>query len=452
MKKRFFSILLCLCMVLMLFTAAAFADEPDSTPALDGTPEPDSTPEPSPTITIHGADVVCAQQDYEFTVTAAGGATIATEFIIRGSTGDRIFYENLTEKDGVLCGTVLAHVYGSLNGGIELTVCGTPSLTATKTVAISPEHLFDEDGVCECGAKQITITYEFDYGTLSEDWSNPETIISEPSGTSIWLPDLEDCGARQFLGWQVKNSDDLTVYPADEEYAPSEDMIFVAVYDEYITLSVPFTTTVALGDAGVPGETTFDLAVVDANAGEESYADVSVSGSVTTNGAGSYTGAMTFTGPYGQLWYMLSEGAFVQQVDDGEAGWTVDDTVWGLFMSQAELSEDAATGYAVYVVPASIDEFGSYYIDWENVQTADMTFTNTYTKAITEPGEPTESPEPTVTPQPIKPTGSNPNSGAPGKVLETGDNSMMGLWIAWMLVSACGLFGAAVYVIRKKAE
>ena len=27
---------------------------------------------------------------------------------------------------------------------------------------------------------------------------------------------------------------------------------------------------------------------------------------------------------------MLSEGAFVQQVDDGEAGWTVDDTVWGV--------------------------------------------------------------------------------------------------------------------------
>ena len=57
MKKRIFGILLCLCMVLMLFPATAFAEESGS-------------------ITIDGADVVCAQQDYEFTVTPPAGVTL----------------------------------------------------------------------------------------------------------------------------------------------------------------------------------------------------------------------------------------------------------------------------------------------------------------------------------------------------------------------------------------
>ncbi|MDD6046147.1 MAG: dockerin type I repeat-containing protein, partial [bacterium] len=97
-----------------------------------------------------------------------------------------------------------------------------------------------------------------------------------------------------------------------------------------ITLTVPFTTTVKQGGNVAPGETTFELAIVGSNAGDENISDVTVSGSVTTNGAGDYDGTLTFTGPERSLWYMLSEGAFVQQVNDGKANWTYDDTVWGV--------------------------------------------------------------------------------------------------------------------------
>ena len=62
---------------------------------------------------------------------------------------------------------------------------------------------------------------------------------------------------------------------------------------------------------------------------------MTVSGSVTTDGVGDYTGALTITGSEWTLWHLLSEGAFVQQVDAGADGWTVDDTVWGLLMTQA---------------------------------------------------------------------------------------------------------------------
>ena len=61
MKKRIFSIMMCLCMVLMFFPATASAEESGS-------------------ITIDGTDVVCAQQDYEFTVTPPAGVTLEDRF------------------------------------------------------------------------------------------------------------------------------------------------------------------------------------------------------------------------------------------------------------------------------------------------------------------------------------------------------------------------------------
>ena len=88
------------------------------------------------------------------------------------------------------------------------------------------------------------------------------------------------------------------------------------------------------------------------------------------------------------LYKMLCKGAFIWQYDGEEEGWTYDDTVWGLFMQQAiELSDDAEPNYDVYIVPASVDKFGSYYIDWEaidseNLQSADMCFTNTYSAHV----------------------------------------------------------------------
>lgn len=436
MKKRFFSILLSLCMVLMLFPVTAFA-------------------EGNTDITISGPDVVCAQQQYEFTVTAADGITLTGEFGF--DTGGKGSGSTLTlDENGVGHGVMPTEWYDLQSHTFELSANGRTAdqrfVVGTKTVQVSSDHIF-VDGICGCGAKQLTITYEYDYGTLPEDQKNPETIVREPSGTSIWLPDLEDCGERQFLGWQVKNSDDLYVYPADTEYAPSKSMTFVAVYDEYITLTVPFTTTVKLGGSTAPGKTTFDLAVVGTNAAEEdyaaeeNYADVTVSGgTVTTDGAGSYTGTMTFTGAEKDLWLMLSEGAFVQQVNGGEEGWTYDDTVWGLIMQQGHaeyaMSDNMAdTGYTVIVVPAVRDDAGNYSIDWDAIdwdaeQLNEMSFTNIYTKSTTEP---------------TKPTASTPTTNATTSV-QTGDNSNLMLWLVLLAVSATGVIGTGVYSRRKRSS
>ena len=227
-------------------------------------------------------------------------------------------------------------------------------------------------------------------------------------------------------GWM--GSDDV-FYELGGVYSTDADVTLYPVYEQIITLTVPFTTTVALGGDAAPGETTFDLAIIGSSAGDMDTSDVTVSGSITTNGVGDYDGELILTGPSRQLWHMLSEGAFVQQVDGGEEGWTYDDTVWGLLLPQAAYSTADEAEFAVLVLPALCEETddGVRYdidwdaIDWEAPQSEDMRFTNTYTKSTAKPGTP-----------------------------ETGDNSNPALWFALLAVSGVGAAGAAVCSRKRK--
>ena len=178
---------------------------------------------------------------------------------------------------------------------------------------------------------------------------------------------------------------------------------------------------------------------------EENYADVTVSGSVTTNGAGEYDGTLTFTGPEWQLWYMLSEGAFVQQVDAGEEGWTYDDTVWGLSLEEKEIvplasTDDAAPTYSVQVYTTIVEDSdnGPYYQINDTDPQDKMRFTNIYTKSTTEPTETT------------KPTSNTPTTNATTSV-QTGDNSNLMLWLVLLAVSAAGVIGTGVYSRRRRS-
>lgn len=337
---------------------------------------------PEPALTISGPDVVCAEQDYEFSVTPAKGVLAQPEF--------EYSYDGFLTYDSgllnILDGVIPAEKYDLDQGSFELRVRGELAdetvVKATKTVQVSPEHIY-VDGVCGCGAvQQYTITYD---GGEGVEGSIPAGVKTHGVDFTLSSETFTWDGFVQ-TGWIDKEG---AIYDLGGVYTLDEDMTFSPYWEKIITLTVPYTTTVALGDVGVPGEKTFTLALIGDSAPDLDKSNVTVSGSVTTNGKGSYNGALTITGPEGTLWVMLSEGAFVQQVDDGEAGWTVDDTVWGVLMEEIPaayaVGDDAvASKYTVYAVPASIDGQGNYTIDWENVQKADMAFTNTYTDHVYE--------------------------------------------------------------------
>ena len=406
MKKRFFSILLSLCMVLMLFPATAFA-------------------EGNTGITISGPDVVCAQQQYEFTVTAADGITLTGEFgFDTGSKGDG---STLTlDENGVGHGVMPTEWYDLQSHTFELSAYGRTAnqelVVGTKTVQVSSDHIF-VNGVCGCGAID---GYIVEYIGSGDD---PICMEVKTHGKDLTLrgETFTKDGYVQ-TGWVDKETG--AVYALGDTYTEDADVTLNPVWDELITLSVPFTTTVKLGGEAVPGETTFKLAIVGSNADEARYADVTVSASVTTNGEGSYEGTMTLSGPSRQLNDMLCEGAFVQQVNEGKDGWTYDDTVWGLLLWQgiAEYStDDAATEDTVLILPVICEEAddGMYYdLDWEANPVDRMTFTNTYTKSA-------------------QPAENNPN---------TGDSSNLTLWFALLAVSAAGVISTGVHSKRRRSS
>ena len=420
MKKRFFSILLSLCMVLMLFPATAFAEGP------------------ADSITINGPDEVCAQQDYEFTVTAAGGVTLDKKFGHASDfSGSDI--ELTIGEDGVGHGVVPATYYDPNTNGFDVIAHGTTAdgkpVSTTKHVEVSPEHIY-VDGVCGCGA---VLTYKITYDGVDSEGSIPSGVKTHDKDFTLSSETFTREGYVQ-TGWIDEYGSE---YDLGGAYTLNEDMTFYPVWD--MIIKVPFTTTVKQGGNVAPGKTVFNLQLVDYQGNNLTSEDVKVTASITTNGAGSYESIMTITGPSGYLPAMLSYGVFVKQVDAGEDGWTYDDKVWGLRYKEGiplAYDDEILPPSSMLIFPAILvtSENGSYYEIPDDVYAVEqMSFTNTYTKSTTEPTEPT------------KPMSSTPTTNATTSV-QTGDNSNLMLWLVLLAVSAASVIGTGVYSRRRRSS
>ena len=220
------------------------------------------------------------------------------------------------------------------------------------------------------------------------------------------------------------------IYDLGATYDEDRDATLYPYWEKLITVTAPFTTTVALGDAGEPGETTFMLGLIDGLGNELTFDDQYFFAEITTDGAGSYSGVMTITATEKWLYDMLYEGAFIWQYDGEEDGWTYDDTVWGVRLYMPEVAARSAdeASYKLLLYPTYVMDDGCFNLDLNAGPVEEMTFTNIYTKTVTEPTEPTKN-----SPQ-------------------TGDNSHMALWIALLLVSGAGVIGTTVYGKKKRAK
>ena len=152
-------------------------------------------------VIIDGPDVVCAQQDYEFTVKVANGVTLDPKF--RYDAGASGSERDLTiDDDGVGHGVVSAEWYDLQTNCFTLTAHGTgpngDTVRGTKTVRVSPEHLY-VDGVCGCGAvKNVTVTAPF---TITVDVRG-----SRERGETVFELELVDK-----WGEKLSFADDVTV-------------------------------------------------------------------------------------------------------------------------------------------------------------------------------------------------------------------------------------------------
>lgn len=380
---------------------------------------------PMPPLTIDGPDVVCAEQDYEFTVTPPEGVTLDKEFGF--DTGGKGSGVDLTiDENGVGHGVMLTEWYDLNTNYFDLSVYGYTAdqqfVSATKRVQVSQDHVY-VDGVCGCGA---VLQYIVEYIGSGDD---PICMEVKTHGEPLTLrgETFTKDGYVQ-TGWVDKETG--AVYALGDTYTEDADVTLNPVFEKIITLTVPYTTTVALGDAGEPGETTFMLGLIDGLGNELTFDDQYFFAEITTDGAGSYSGVMTITATEKWLYDMLYEGAFIWQYDGEEDGWTYDDTVWGVRLYMPEVAARSAdeASYKLLLYPTYVMDDGCFNLDLNAGPVEEMTFTNIYTKTVTEPTEPTKN-----SPQ-------------------TGDNSHMALWIALLLVSGAGVIGTTVYGKKKRAK
>lgn len=329
---------------------------------------------------------------------------------------------------------------------------------------------------------QYTITYdggEGVEGSIPAGTKTPGEDFTLSSETFTWDGYVQ-------TGWVDKETG--AIYDLGATYDEDRDATLYPYWEKLVTVTAPFTTTVTLGDAGEPGETTFELGLIDGTGNELTYDDQYFFAEITTDGAGSYSGVMTITATEKWLYDMLYEGAFIWQYDDEETGWTYDDTVWGVRLYMPEVAARSAdeVSYELLLYPTYVMDDGCFNLNLNAGPVDEMTYTNTYTAHAyalnhdadghwdecagcedKQNAEPHKFGDWTVTKEATEkeagekehtctvcgytekaeieklPATTNPT---------TGDNSHIALWIALLFVSGAGVIGTTVYSKRKRVR
>lgn len=258
-----------------------------------------------------------------------------------------------------------------------------------------------------------------DSPVINDDFDLTQAVAVDSEGTTIDL--IEHDGVEQAKGF-------LHLY---------KNIHFITS-EKSVTYSFPFTKVVKKGGDIAPGKQEFELEIFNVGVGQiEDYADVTVTASVATNGAGEYEGFLTIKGPKSQVRDITCEGFCVREKNTGVANWTYSDAVYQIFCHEYTIATDAQSAtqssYEIFPVKLVETDNGAFYEKTQDTPVACMTFENVYTeKAVPAEGDkPDTDKKPAAT---TKPAGKKKTTA--GKIPNTGDSSAPAMECAALLAIA----------------
>ena len=258
-----------------------------------------------------------------------------------------------------------------------------------------------------------------DSPVINDDFDLTQAVAVDSEGTTIDL--IEHDGVEQAKGF-------LHLY---------KNIHFITS-EKSVTYSFPFTKVVKKGGDIAPGKQEFELEIFNVGVGQiEDYADVTVTATVATNGAGEYEGFLTIKGPKSQVRDITCEGFCVREKNTGVANWTYSDAVYQIFCHEYEIAADArsATQSRCEIFPVRLVETdnGAFYEKTQDTPVASMIFENVYTEkaAPAEGDKPDTDKKPAAT---TKPAGKKKTTA--GKIPNTGDSSAPAMECAALLAIA----------------
>lgn len=272
-----------------------------------------------------------------------------------------------------------------------------------------------------------------DNPTIGNDFDLTYAVAVDSEGATIDL--IEHDGAEKAKGF-------LNLY---------KNIHFVTG-EKSATYSFPFTKVVKKGGDIAPKPQEFELEIFNVGVGQiEDYTDVTVTATVTTNGAGEYEGLLTIQGPKSQIRDITCEGFCVREKNAGVANWTYSDAVYQIFCYEYEIATDGQSAtqssYDIFPVKLVETDNGAFYEKTQDTPVASMTFENVYT----EKAAPAANDKPATDNKPAastKPAANN--KPAAGNIPQTGDSSALAIEFAVLLMAAGALTVAiATKKIRK---
>lgn len=132
------------------------------------------------------------------------------------------------------------------------------------------------------------------------------------------------------------------------------------------TYRIPFTKVVEQAGTCAPGKETFKFEAVNHVIDAAEYPDVQRSVEIETNGAGTYQGTLTITGPAVQVQNFVGRGFYVREVQGNDQCWTYSNKEY----------------YVAFGIDNTTREpMLTFYLNNEEV--SEMTFANIYTENLT---------------------------------------------------------------------